>query len=45
MNKSLFALASGTLALGMAEFVIMAIFGNAADSHRGILVIRHVSQI
>lgn len=30
MNKSLFALASGTFALGIAEFVIMAILGNVA---------------
>ena len=30
MNKSLFALASGTFALGIAEFVIMAILSNIA---------------
>lgn len=31
MNKSLFALALGTFALGIAEFVIMAILGNVAE--------------
>lgn len=32
MNRSLFALASGTFALGIAEFVIMTILGNVAGS-------------